>query len=507
MQSGFRDQMIPFLPQLKGETPRSNSARNVFLVTSAWYRSFISWIEDESNTSPGEVNNTELQAKLQNKEPVEEHVDFEILDKNIAETVFNHFHGGPQILRPLLADPKTQAPTIIIYPIKLIFIYEKENLTSTVHPNWTLEEIKKRVGQRRKFDPSTATFLSDSTNVVIPDDTTAQKIIELFGAKIQVSLPGSMKMNPANHGKTASIASVGSIPGNMRMSIISEGSIFTAFLQCLARIPAFRKAVSSYPVPEQPNENNDTPAIAFVRYFTEIMKQPTAHLNSETSEVSVAYNTAIYMKTDELNAIRHFELASLLHVMLKENIVGEDLFKFKESHCEMCPKCKYCNEYESECSSITVELVKKLFRKAKLEDCLDDYYAAKKGDKNNRWECPQCKKKVLVREQTKAINLPTILVIYVHRFVKESSHDYNYLENELIYGQTLNLSQFTGNSSDKYKLVGSLAHVGHTFTQRYKAFIQEEDGKKWTMFNDNRSRPAPSGSVFEEPLAMIYLRE
>ena len=98
-------------------------------------------------------------------------------------------------------------------------------------------------------------------------------------------------------------------------------------------------------------------------------------------------------------------------------------------------------------------------------------------------------------------------MIYVHRFVKESSHDYNYLENELIYGQTLNLSQFTGNSSDKYKLVGSLAHVGHTFTQRYKAFIQEEDGKKWTMFNDNRSRPAPSGSVFEEPLAMIYLRE
>lgn len=507
MQSGFRDQMIPFLPQLRGETQRSNSARNVFLVASDWYQTFISWLDDESNPLPGEINNFDLQSKLQNKEHVEEHIDFEVLDKNIAETVFNFFHGGPQVLRPLLPDPKTQAPVVIIYPIKLTFVYEKENLTVTVHPTWTLEDIKKNVGQRKKFDPTTATFLSDSTNVVIPDDTTAQKMIELFGNKIQVSLPGSLRMNPTNHGKTTSIGSVGSIPGNMRMSIISEGSIFSALLQCLARIPKIRNAVSAFKIPDVPDENNDTVDIAFVRYFTEIMKNPTAHINTETSNFSVAYNTAVYMKTDEINTIRHFELPSLLNILLREGTVISDLFKLKEHRTELCPKCKYFNEFDVESTSITVEIVKKLFRKAKIEDCFDHYYSLRKRVKSNRWDCPQCKKKVLVREQTKSISLPQVLVVFVHRFVKESSHDYNYLEDEIVYGTSLNLSQFTGNSGDKYKLVGSIAHVGHTFTQRYKAFIIEEDGKKWTMFNDNRSRTCPPGSVFDEPLAMVYARD
>lgn len=508
MQSGFRDQMLPLLPQLKGETPRSNLARNVSLFAVEWYRSFVNWLEDESSPLPGEIKNTELQSKLQNKELLEEHIDFEVLDKNIAETVFNFFHGGPQILRPMLADPKTQIGTVIIYPVKLTFIFEKDNFVSTFHPSWTLEDIKKTIGAKHKFDPSTATFLSDSTNVVIPDDTTAQKIIELFGPKIQISLPGSLKMNPTQHGKTSSIGSVGSIPATLRMSIITEGSIFSAFLQVLCRIPAFKEAVNAIQIPATPNETNDTPQIAFVRYFREIMQNPTVQFPTESSPISNAFNTAIYMKTDEINTIRHFELPGLLSIIFREVNVGTELFRFKEHRTELCPKCKYFNEFDVECTSMTVEIKKKFFGKTKLEDCLELYFSLRKRAKTNRWDCPQCKKKVLVREQTKCITTPDVLIVYIHRFVKGSSHDFNILPDEITYGPNLSLVPFTGNPADKYKLIGSIAHIGRTFTQRYKGFILEEDGKKWTMFNDNRSRPAQARSVyFEEPLAMIYLRE
>ncbi|EAX97472.1 hypothetical protein TVAG_135250 [Trichomonas vaginalis G3] len=508
MQSGFRDQMLPLLPQLKGETPRSNLARNVSLFAADWYQSFVRWLDDESSPLPGEIKNSELQSKLQNKENLEEHIDFEVLDKNIAETVFNFFHGGPQILRPMLADPKTQIGTVIIYPIKLSFIFDKDSFVSTVHPSWALEDIKKTIGAKHKFDPSTATFLSDSTNVVIPDDTTAQKIIELFGPKIQISLPGSLKMNPTQHGKTSSIGSVGSIPATLRMSTIAEGSIFSAFLQCLCRIPAFKEAVNQITIPATPNETNDTPQIAFVRYFREICQNPTAQFPTESSPISNAFNTAIYMRTDEINTIRHFELPGLLSIVFREINCGVDLFKFKEQRTELCPKCKYFNQFEVELTSMMVEITTKLFRKTKIEDCIAQYFSLRKRAKTNRWECPQCKKKVLVREQNKSLSTPNILVIYIHRFVKGSSHDFNILPDEVIYGPTLNLEPFTGNKADKYKLIGSIAHVGRTFTQRYKGFILEEDGKKWTMYNDNRSRPATARSVyFEEPLAMVYVRK
>ena len=507
MDDSFRERMIPLLPQFTGEEKRSAAKRNISIIEIEWYRKFVAWLQDENNPFPGEVTNSVLSPRISAKEPITEHVDYEIVEKNVADAIFSFFKGGPQYLRPLLPDPKTGAPTIIVYPVKLSCTFEGKNFVTTVDPSWTLEDIKKIVAAKEKFDPTTATFLTETTGVVIPDDTIASKIVEVFGSKIQISLPGSLK--PRNDKpKTSSCGSVGSVPQALRMNLISEGCMLNAFIQILCRSPAFVNAVAAIEIPEHPDPINDTPYIAFTRYFRDVVSKPQQSYQSEVAPAATAFNASIINRTDEINSMRHFEFPSLFALLLREINIGADLFTGQIMSSQLCPKCGYYNETTNPYTTISLDIKSKWFRKTKTETLLDNFVELKKRDKSNRWECPKCHKKVLVREQNKILTAPQILILHLKRFVKSSSHDINVVTDEVGYGLNLSLAPYTGNKADEYQLIGSIAHVGRSFTQRYKCYVLEEDGKKWTMYNDNRSRPADPKSVFfPEPLLLVYTKK
>ena len=507
MDDSFRERMIPLLPQFTGEEQRSALKRNIAIIEINWYRKFVDWLKDQNNPFPGEVKNSLLTPRISAKETLIEHQDYEVVEKNVAEAIFNFFKGGPQILRPLLPDPKTGQPTIIIYPVKLSFSFEGKNFVSTVDPSWTLEDIKKIVATKEKFDPTTATFLTESTGVVIPDDTIASKIVEVFGSKIQISLPGSLK--PRNDKpKTSSCGSVGSVPQALRMNLISEGCMMNAFIQILCRCAPFTRAINSIQIPETPDPINDTPYIAFTRYFREILANPQQQYQTEVAPAATAFNASIINRTDEINSMRHFEFPSLFTLLLREINIASEIFTGQILSSQLCPKCGYYNESTQPFTTISLDIKTKWFKKTRTESLLDNFVELKKRDKSNRWECPKCHKKVLVREQNKIVSAPEVLILHLKRFVKSSSHDINVVTDEVGYGQNLSLSPYTGNKSDEYQLIGSIAHVGRSFTQRYKCFVLEEDCKRWTMYNDNRSRPAdPKGVYFPEPLLLVYIKK
>ena len=507
MNDSFRERMIPLLPQLAGEEQRSANARNVYVIETQWFRSFVQWLRDEQNPFPGEVNNSTLKSRISNKESLQEHTDFEVVEKNVGEAIFNFFKGGPQILKPLLPDPKTGHPTVIIHPLKLNFTFDTKNFVTTVDPDWTLEDIKKIVGNKHKFDPTTATFLTESTGVVIPDDTIASKIVSNFGTKIQISLPGSL-MQRIDKPKTSSCGSVGSVPQALRMNLIAEGCLLNAFIQILCRIQLFTNIVNGNEIPEQPDPINDTPNITFTRYFREIFNSPQHQFPNETAPSATAFNTSIINRTDEINSMRHFEFPSLMSMLVREVNISPEIFASTLISSQLCPKCGYYHEEQSTIEVIPLDIKSKWFRKTKIEHCIEAFLEVRKREKTDRWECPQCHKKVLVREQNKIQSTPKILILFLKRFVKSASHDINVISDEVGYSHNLSLSQYTGNKEDEYYLVGSIAHVGRTFTQRYKCFVGEEDGKRWTMFNDNRSRPADPKSVFfPEPLLLVYSKK
>lgn len=160
-----------------------------------------------------------------------------------------------------------------------------------------------------------------------------------------------------------------------------------------------------------------------------------------------------------------------------------------------------------------------------LDDCLDAFVTTELLDDDNKWFCPQCKKRTKLTKKLTITRLPQVLIVHFKRFKISPTGQFSKLDTFIKYpvNQVLDLTSYwppIGTSVNesmassevmlvereqqvlstlptrnqvppfRYKLFGVANHFGNLTTGHYTSYVRKKsDAKKtreWCYFDDSK---------------------
>lgn len=162
--------------------------------------------------------------------------------------------------------------------------------------------------------------------------------------------------------------------------------------------------------------------------------------------------------------------------------------------CEKCENITY--KYDPYCT-IEIQIPENAVT---LYDCLDKFCCNEKLEKNESYNCDNCKtKNTTATKKLKLWNVPQILIVQLKRF----KHDYTKLNKHIHCPHLLNLTKYTS-QPDKpttpnniniqmMTLISTIEHSGNLNAGHYIAKCKTTSG--WKLFNDAHVTPIPTNNV------------
>ena len=148
-----------------------------------------------------------------------------------------------------------------------------------------------------------------------------------------------------------------------------------------------------------------------------------------------------------------------------------------------------------------------------IYDCFDAFSKEEKLDKENLWDCENCKKKVQATKNAMLYDLPPILIIHLKRFKQKMFYHYSTskkIKDFVTYPiEGLDLSRFveTQNKTQaKYNLYGVTNHWGETNGGHYVAVCKNPIEKIWVYFDDNKLYKARDSEIVSSSGYILYYR-
>lgn len=483
----LRDIVAARIPQISGEK-RSAAARNVSLICIDWFRAFTNFLLERSVVSPGRIENGKLQDLINSGAVLREGQDFEAVEGNVYEVLFKVFGGGPHIQRPFLPNPLTQIGRVVMKPVKLKVIINGEEIARTVDPDWSARVIKVAIVKHLKLatPPEHATLREAASNTLIPDDMDAHVIVETYGNRLYfdsldmittepirtsgTSSRGSSQSSTPSIGKGSTASSIRSASNNTFQSLM------IALMQSLANSPQIKEKL----------RNDDS---EYAKYVREGLIYNVSH----TLVQNVIENSSV-------GIYKHFEIPRILGAFI-EFLDCVDLFKFDVTETMMCTKCKKNRQVVMELTSLSLDLEKKLFRKAKLEDCIANWRKKARAE----YECTKCKVVHKMKGSMSMNNFPVILTVCIKRQRESNGKS----DSDILYPSELNMGKDSDGAPVVYQLFSVISFYGHILSQKYKTYVLKEEEKKWYLVSETRLRPIETSLVIgpNSACVLFYVRK
>jgi ubiquitin C-terminal hydrolase len=156
-----------------------------------------------------------------------------------------------------------------------------------------------------------------------------------------------------------------------------------------------------------------------------------------------------------------------------------------------CTECKNISDSYSNFLDVLLPIPNK--QNPDIEECFKQFALFDTFEKNNKWECPVCKKKVIAHSKMEIFEVPDIAIFTLNRFTGTEKNTtpvkiYQYIELE----------------GKKLKLIATVNHYGATGGGHYVAHISRDD--KWYVADDSRINQSSINDVLNNPSVymMIY---
>ncbi|OHT05322.1 hypothetical protein TRFO_26945 [Tritrichomonas foetus] len=392
--------------------PRSKATRNIGIIDHKWFLLLLRWINDENAPDPPKILNEDLLRRIENHEMLNEKVDYDLIELNVANCLFKIFGGDKNIMRPYVFEPETNQAYVIFSPIKFDVCYNGNRTIKTVDPKWALRSLKLSLCKKFVLDP-TKFNLQNNNGENVDENMSCNSYLETYGKVIHLALqimntsspmapqPNYVKLGFNKYKSLSTSNYTFSIPSAQTSTShcnISETSFPTTFLQMIARIPELSEYVRSEDCKEKTKRIVDNPIFTnFIEYVNSVNGNPNhmiipsalVHLLSmkyKKFSKSVTYQVVSYFRLmlsdihDELNPIKFFSIRNTQYSNeswekireQNQSILFELLYGQQQisGHCKMCHKNNSIGHLFCGC---TLPVVKKHLGKTSIRKCFNQY--------------------------------------------------------------------------------------------------------------------------------------
>ena len=206
--------------------------------------------------------------------------------------------------------------------------------------------------------------------------------------------------------------------------------------------------------------------------------------NKQNEKEKIIFLTNFFDFSDEIKEkinINNFSqsISTLSNILEKNSIIIEfnansefiNKYNFKLNICTRC-NCHYEEREENN-------------KKFTLEDCFKNFVKEEKLRKNEAWNCPSCKNKVMAKKKTELYYLPKIFIICFSRFIKEN--DYYSKNQEEIYFpiENMDMNEYMigpDKLHSKYDLFAIIQHFGTMENGHYTSVCKNSN--IWFKYDD-----------------------
>ena len=206
-------------------------------------------------------------------------------------------------------------------------------------------------------------------------------------------------------------------------------------------------------------------------------------LNNENSwfsgyEKHDSHEFLVYM----INEFAEEKKDKLMATLIKKLCFG------KYKRYTYCTECKNISNSYSNFLDVLLPIPNK--QNPDIEECFKQFAMFDTFEKNNKWNCPECKKKVIAHSKMEINDVPDIAIFTLNRFIGTEKNNtpvkiYQYIELE----------------GKKLKLIATVNHYGATGGGHYVAHISRDD--KWYVADDSRISPSSINDILNN--SSVYL--
>lgn len=156
-------------------------------------------------------------------------------------------------------------------------------------------------------------------------------------------------------------------------------------------------------------------------------------------------------------------------------------------------KCFECNKIKIDYFNfLDVQLPIPNKNNPDLEDCFKHFAKFDTLDADNKWECPNCKKKVVAYKKMELDTVPKLAIFTFNRFKHIQKNN-----------TPVRIYQHIKLEDKKLKLIATVNHYGGTHGGHYVAYVSR--GDKWFKANDSHIGSASCDMILNDPSVYMTL--
>ena len=465
----MREILKPHMHQLNRK-PLSTKARNIALVDSVWFHTFVEWLEGDSEVTPGPINNAKLSDRIKKGDSLEMGPDYEIVESNVMVSLAKQFKGGPVITRPLVPDPLTGTPLVILRPVRFTVTYHLNSIQKTAHPSWAMSEVKRQFCEKFDLDPSKFAIHAGVSKVLVEDTTLCGDVFTEYGSEITLTMNRAPTVSGYERRPIARLSRKTGMTEQVQYDFVPPNSLanfFEAFIHCLVHVKPLADIFQ-----ESVSETRQNHIFMYMKaYFTARKKdRKVAYVPHNIYHWFLdEYPRSFESHLPQIGMIIESFLKELDKELSKKCPAIYDLFAFAVRQHRVCDKCG--QTYEGDKLFFSLHLPNNARIKNSDELARSIIGSAKKKTEDEQ-VCMRCGKLHKSENENELIKLPSYLIVVVPKNKNVFASDVS-LKDPLQFEET----------GEEFTLFGVISqHEGPS--DEFKASAFDEDLGSWISYKD-----------------------
>ena len=474
MRTTFREILEPHMHQLN-HRPVSTKTRNVAIVDATWFSDFLEWLEGRSDATPGPINNTELSDRIKSGELLVMGSDYEIVESNVMTSIAKQFKGGPVITRPLVPDPMTGAPLVILRPVRFTVTYNMNSIQKTAHPYWAMSEVKKQFCEKFDLDPAKFVLQAGESSTPIEETALCGDVFAKLGSSITLSMRRAPPTSSYERRPIARLSRKTGKTEQVQCDFILPNSLanfFEAFIHCLVHVKPLADVFQGYV-----SETSQNHLFMYMKaYFTARSKdRRVAYIPHNIYQWFLdEYPRSFETHMPQIGVIIETFLKELDRELSSQCPIIYDLFALMFKQQRQCEKCQQTYECDKAYFSLQLPTNSNIHNSSDLAVRISEAAARKTNDEQI---CIRCGKLHRCDNQNELIKLPSYFIL----LVPENRHIF---ANDVSLRDTLNLSGLVSSGGDEeFALFAVVSHHDGP-SEEFKAIAFDEVLDTWISYKD-----------------------